>query len=208
MFAGAGLRGRAVDEASGSWERLRLTRRLHLLLAPHGLAYLVPRSTTRTATAPTASSANGPYELTSVFGVGFLTADRIARSLGGSNEDPERARAAALHVLSEAERGGSTCLPRGELLAELRRLLGGEVPEALIDRLVHSGELVCASDWVYRAETAELEAEMADRVLDLVGSPPAERLGAARDQPHVPADPPLTAEQEAGCATRSPSGCH
>src|SRR5437879_321972 len=35
-FGAAGLRGRAIEEAAASWERLRLTRRLHLLLAPPG----------------------------------------------------------------------------------------------------------------------------------------------------------------------------
>lgn len=40
-FAAAGLRsdGRRA-EAAESWEQLRVTRRLHMLLAPHGLAYL------------------------------------------------------------------------------------------------------------------------------------------------------------------------
>jgi exodeoxyribonuclease V alpha subunit len=197
-FAGAGLSGRAIDEATGSWERLRLTRRLHLLLAPHGLAYLVARIHDAYGDGAHRVVTERPYELTSVFGVGFLIADRIARSLGCSNEDPERARAGVLHVLSEAERGGSTCLPRVELEPELRRLLGTGVPDELIDRLVQSGELVRVEGWVYRAETAELEAELAERVLELARSEPAERLGAAADERHAPADPPLTAEQETG----------
>jgi len=42
-FAAVGLsRGRAA-EAAHSWQELRVVRRLHLLLAPHGLAYLAGR---------------------------------------------------------------------------------------------------------------------------------------------------------------------
>ena len=49
-------------------------------------------STSTTATAPTASSREQPYELTSVFGVGFSTADAIARGVGVAADEP-RARA-------------------------------------------------------------------------------------------------------------------
>ena len=54
-----------------------------------------------------------PYELTSVFGVGFQTADTIARAAGvGAGAPPGRARG-VVHVLAEAEKNGSTCLPVG-----------------------------------------------------------------------------------------------
>ena len=42
-FAAVGLRRRRAEEAAASWHRLRVTRQLHLMLAPHGLAYLVKR---------------------------------------------------------------------------------------------------------------------------------------------------------------------
>ncbi len=42
-FSAAGIRRGAVGDATRSWEQLRVTRRLHLLLAPHGLAYLAGR---------------------------------------------------------------------------------------------------------------------------------------------------------------------
>jgi exodeoxyribonuclease V alpha subunit len=42
-FRAAGLSPRRVNEAIRSWNGLRSTRALHLLLAPHGLAWLVPR---------------------------------------------------------------------------------------------------------------------------------------------------------------------
>ena len=42
-FAAVGLRRARAQEAAHSWHQLRVTRRLHLLLAPHGLAYLVKR---------------------------------------------------------------------------------------------------------------------------------------------------------------------
>jgi exodeoxyribonuclease V alpha subunit len=185
-FAIAGIRGAARTEAIRSWERMRVTRRLHLLLAPHGLAYLVSRIRETHGDQAHRTVAERPYELTSVFGVGFLTADRIARTLGASDDSPERTRAAVLHTLSEAERGGSTCMPLALLLSAVEELLGpsAAAAEADIDQLVRDGDLVRDEDWIYRAQTAELEAELAERVQDLLAGPTSNRLTepAARDE--------------------------
>ncbi len=177
-FKGVGIRGAALAEATSSWERLRVTRRLHLLLAPHGLAYLASRIRETYGDGAHRVVSERPYELTSVFGVGFLTADRIARTLGASNEGPERTRAAILHTLSEAERGGSTCMPLDLLLGAAHELLGStaQPSETEIDQLVADGDLVREEHWIYRTATAELEAELARRVEDLLESPAADGL--------------------------------
>jgi exodeoxyribonuclease V alpha subunit len=177
-FKAAGIRGAALAEATRSWERLRVTRRLHLLLAPHGLAYLASRIRETYGDGAHRIVSERPYELTSVFGVGFLTADRIARSLGAATTGPERTRAAILHTLSEAERGGSTCMPLELLLPAAHELLGSgsEVTDAEIDELVNTGDLVREDKWIYRTQTAELEAELAQRVEDLIETPAAEGL--------------------------------
>jgi exodeoxyribonuclease V alpha subunit len=193
-FAAAGLRGHAVAEAIRSWERMRVTRRLHLMLAPHGLAYLVGRIHDAFGDSAHRTVAEHPYELTSLFGVGFLTADRIARGLGAAADSSERARAGILHVLVEAERGGSTCMPLGTLLPALAELLGSDrVDEPFIDELVRRGDLVREEQWVYRRQTAELEAELAERVRELTASGAGGRL---RD-PDIGATE-LTAEQQTG----------
>jgi exodeoxyribonuclease V alpha subunit len=195
-FAAIGLRGRAVGEATRSWERMRVTRRLHLMLAPHGLAYLVGRIHEAFGDSAHRLVAEHPYELTSVFGVGFLIADRIARGLGAAADSPERARAATMHVLSEAERSGSTCMPLDALLSALRDLLRSDDPdEPFIDALVRRGDLVREEHWIYRRRTAELEAELAERVGGLITDAPAAKL---RPPEIDPDDTELTAEQLAG----------
>ncbi len=179
-FAAAGLRRRRAQEAAQSWEKLRVTRKLHMLLAPHGLAYLVSRIHDEYGAAAHGVVSEQPYELTRVFGVGFHLADRIARAGGIPSSSPERAGAGLLHLLSEGERAGSTCLPIASLLSGLRELLGegSEAPmsEAFIDERVAAGELDRAGEWVYRAPTARLEAELARRVAELLATHPSERL--------------------------------
>src|SRR6185312_7921750 len=137
-----------------------------------------------------------PYELTSVFGVGFVIADRIARGLGVAGDGPQRSRAAALHVLAEAERGGSTCLPVDVLLGSLDELLGSPSDRVLIDELVAAGDLVAEERWIYRRQTAELEAELATRVLELVESAPSDRL--SWEEGGESGGTELTAEQLSG----------
>jgi exodeoxyribonuclease V alpha subunit len=175
-FAAAGLGALAAREAARSWERMRVTRRLHLMLAPHGLAYLVPRIHEAFGDTAHRQVSAQPYELTSLFGVGFAIADRIARGLGGSIDGPSRQRAGALHLLAEAERSGSTCLPIETLTGSLTELLGSRPSEQLIEQLAQAGELVRDGRWIYRRQTAELEAELAERVEALVRDSSAGRL--------------------------------
>jgi exodeoxyribonuclease V alpha subunit len=201
-FRGVGLSGRRAAEASASWDALRATRELHLLLAPHGLAYLVARVHKEHGDGAHRAVRNDPYGLTSVFGVGFQIADRIARGLGVEPDDPARKRAAVLHVLGEAERDGSTCLPREQLESAAAQLVGLDgLSASVVDELAASGEVVILEgDWVYRRATAELEAELAERVGELLAGPPAPKL---REAHAVLGDsrrdgPELTEEQRAG----------
>jgi exodeoxyribonuclease V alpha subunit len=195
-FAAAGLRGDALAGAQASWERLRATRRLHLLLAPHGLAYLVGRIHETYGDVAHRTVSENPYELTSVFGVGFAIADRIARGSGVSSDDPERIRAGLLHALGEAERGGSTCLPAAVLRSAAGALLGQEVEGEAIERLVERDELTAVEGYIYRRATAELEAELAERLSELLSAEPSERLAPDRKLEPTDDERELTAEQQ------------
>lgn len=181
-FARVGLRGDRARAAADSWRSLRVTRRLHLLLAPHGLAYLAGRIHDHYGSGAHELIAANPYELTSVFGVGFAIADRIAHARsatdGATLAPGQRERAAVMHALGESERAGSSCTPVDELLAAAGSLLGdGVVGEGVVDELVTGGAAVREGKWVYRAATAVLEAELAARVHALVEASPGERLG-------------------------------
>jgi exodeoxyribonuclease V alpha subunit len=189
-FLDAGLTAKRAEEAAASWDELRATRQLHMMLAPYGLAYLVKRIQVAFGPAAGRIVNERPYALTSVFGVGFLVADRIARRNGAAEPGLERTKAAVLHVLSEAERSGSTCMPAGALLTEVSELLRGEAPsndelETMIEDSVIQRAHDQSGEWIYRTEMAELEAELAARIDELTTGPTGGRL---RD--------PLTAESQ------------
>lgn len=181
-FAHAGLRPQRAAEAARSWDALRATRGLHLLLAPHGLAHLASRIHQHYGDRGYRVVRERPYDLTSVFGVGFTTADAIARGLGAPLESPARARAAILHALTEGEREGSTCQPTAALLMRTRELLQASEPPpaAFLTELAGNGDLELDQDddavWVYRAATARLERELAERVAELLESGLSQKL--------------------------------
>jgi exodeoxyribonuclease V alpha subunit len=207
-FKRAGLSPARAAEAARSWDALRATRGLHLLLAPHGLAHLAARIHKHYGDRAYRVVAERPYELTAVFGVGFLTADAIARGVGVPRESPARARAAVLHVLAEAERDGSTCMPEGTLRAAAGELLGrdaGPVEAELLRAMAEAGDVETDLDeaaadrerWVYRRETAALERELAERVQALLADAPSTKLHPP-DAPPADADFELAPEQWTG----------
>lgn len=86
-----------------------------------------------------------PYQLArEVRGIGFTTADRIARGLGLSHDSEERIDAGLLHVLEQAESDGHCAVPIEALVDRAVRAL--QVPQELVraagERLVHTGELL------------------------------------------------------------------
>ena len=201
-FRRVGLNPFRAEEAAASWNELRTIRRLHLLLAPHGLAYLAKRISDEYPNTAHRVITENPYELTRVFGVGFKVADRIARAHAESVDAiPGRISAAIVYALAESEgRAGSTCLPVGQLLAAARDLLGQLPDEDAIEQLVADGDLVRDGDWVYRTPTWELEQELGERVLTMLGDggDGAGKLGAVGDEVLSGGELTLTLEQEAG----------
>jgi exodeoxyribonuclease V alpha subunit len=86
-----------------------------------------------------------PYRLArEVKGIGFATADRIARALGVDLDSDERVDAGVVFVLERAQREGHCALPRGTLVHDSTRVLGlpPERAESGVDRLVDTGELI------------------------------------------------------------------
>jgi exodeoxyribonuclease V alpha subunit len=195
-FRRLGLGPGKITEAVKSWDGLRSSRALHLLLAPHGLAWLVPRIEKHYGTRAHRVVRERPYDLTSVFGVGFQTADTIARSLEVAADSPARTQAGVLHVLSEAERAGSTCLPVVELAGRAGELLGVAPDAGRLNEMADADELVLEigdeeSVWAYRPAIARLERDLAEIVRSLAaadaslkaaGTPPADDLIPAPEQ--------------------------
>jgi exodeoxyribonuclease V alpha subunit len=156
------MSGRAAAAAAESWRERRALRDLYVLLAPHGAGWLAGPLHERHGPAAVGLVRSDPYRLTEEHGVGFETADAIARAHGVAADSPGRYRAAAIHVLQTAERrAGHTYLP----LDELRRgaaALVGQLPDGLVEDLGATHALAVEDGRVALPATWEAEAALAD----------------------------------------------
>jgi exodeoxyribonuclease V alpha subunit len=86
-----------------------------------------------------------PYRLAAdVWGIGFKTADQLARSLGIPHDSPQRVKAGLQFALSQATEDGHCYLPETELVTKATGLL--EVKDELAERCLE--ELVAEEDVV------------------------------------------------------------
>lgn len=128
-----------------------------------------------------------PYELAgAVAGIGFVTADRIARELGFAADGPHRCRAALLHTLRAAADDGHSLLGEKRLVAETAELLRLEAQhlpwrEAL-EELARREEIVIEADSndddraVYLPYLAACERGLAENVARLLEHGPRRPL--------------------------------
>jgi exodeoxyribonuclease V alpha subunit len=166
-------------EAAEYWQESRAVRDLHVQLAPHGLAHLAVAIHDRFEGEALAILGQNPYRLTEVSGVGFARADKIALSVDMAPESDERAQAAAVYTLKEAEQQGNSYLPLEDLTERVGKLIG--LP-ADPDVLLRSRGLVDDEGRVYRKRTLEREEAVAATLL--------RRAAAPAHLDHEPAEEP------------------
>lgn len=125
---------------------------------------------------------SNPYRLCEMAGVGFITADRIAMSLGLKRDSPDCIEAALLYTLTEAENHGHLCMEKREFINRCLTVL--ETPELTVDivanaaaRLVMCGALDTYGKMVYRSTAAVAERLIAERIYSLLAVAQRENAG-------------------------------
>ncbi|MBE9241787.1 ATP-dependent RecD-like DNA helicase [Synechocystis salina] len=100
---------------------------------------------------------DNPYQLADdIFGIGFLTADKIAQQVGIAPTSKFRYRAGILHTLGEAAEQGHCHLPQPELVKEAIAKLSTEEFEATVETvLAIVGEMVAAQDLIEEVLSVE-----------------------------------------------------
>lgn len=72
-----------------------------------------------------------PYRLAQdIYGIGFLTADKIAQALGMALDSPQRIAAGVEYTLNQSTDEGHVFLPSKELIAQAAELLGVSIEQA------------------------------------------------------------------------------
>lgn len=134
-----GIGGKRVKLIQERWAVENEGRSLMILLRGLGLsARQVDRIRRRYRDRTAAVVTKEPYRLAEeVAGIGFKTADQIARQQGLPDDHPDRVRAAVVHCLDSATSEGHCYLTRTELVSAVSRL---GVPTDGIDQAIREGE--------------------------------------------------------------------
>lgn len=135
-----------------------------------------------------------PYRLAAdVWGIGFLTADRIAQSVGIPHDSPDRVKAGLQYALSQSTDQGHCFLPEEQLIADAVKLLGvdtglvidclGELaadPEGVVREKVPGSEDGAPVTAVYLVPFHRAEISLAGRLTRLLRTD-EDRMPAFRD---------------------------
>ena len=171
-----GIGARRLGAAVQSWRDGQELRELRLFLDTHGVdAASAGRIARHFGAGSIARLQREPYVICELDGIGFATADALARALDTPLDAPDRLAAGVMHALDQAQADGHCHLPRPELAARAARLLGGgvDVDEA-IDMLAARGRVV--ADDAGRVADARLHAveqRLAGHVRRLLDDGPA-----------------------------------
>ncbi len=124
----SGLGAKRLAGIRSVWEQGRVARGAMVFLESHGVSPGLAAKIFRHFGRETIGRVrHNPYHLASeIDGVGFRTADRIARELGIPLDSPFRAEAAVLHLLHQLSEEGHTAYPRLDLVERCGRDL--EIP--------------------------------------------------------------------------------
>ena len=123
-----GIGQRTLEKIKESWQEQRGVRDVMVFLAAHGLsgarAFRIQKQYGDRAVADIRAN---PYRLAyEIRGIGFSTADTIARKLGHDERSPFRMLAGLRHVIDAARRSGHCGMSVDDAITESAKLLGVE----------------------------------------------------------------------------------
>jgi exodeoxyribonuclease V alpha subunit len=185
LLAVPGIGRARIAAAVESWEEQISQREVRIFLAEHGVPAAVAGRVYRAwGSESVGRLRENPYSISELPGVGFQTADALARALGTPPDAPGRLDAGLLHTLRQAELGGHCFLPQAELCRLALRLLGRN-PEKRLASLRRREKIVCERDAagqqiVYEAGLHRLEQSLAGCVRDLIAAKPTIKLKRVR----------------------------
>ena len=177
-----GIGEKTLAKITTAWKDQREVKNIMLFLQSHGVspAYAVKIYKHYGGKAIEIVERN-PYQLAAdIWGIGFKSADKIARALGIAEDDPRRIEAGVVYVLNEAvESGGNAFLTEAELTDKAAEILGaGDIGGAIL-KLALTGRLVLeeaaflgeVETAIYTPSLHTTEIGVAERLKRLLAAP-------------------------------------
>ncbi|MEU9502653.1 ATP-dependent RecD-like DNA helicase [Streptomyces sp. NPDC048196] len=190
-----GLGPKRTKKIADAWEEQKAIKEVMVFLQGVGVSTSIAvRIYKKYGDASISVVRNQPYRLAAdVWGIGFLTADRIAQSVGIPHDSPDRVKAGLQYALSQSTDQGHCFLPEEQLLADAVKLLQvdtglvidclGELaaePEGVVREKVPAGEDGAEVTAVYLVPFHRAEISLAGRLTRLLRTD-EDRMPAFRD---------------------------
>jgi exodeoxyribonuclease V alpha subunit len=139
-----GLGPKRTKKIAAAWEEQKAIKEVMVFLQGVGVSTSIAvRIYKKYADASISVVKNQPYRLAAdVWGIGFLTADRIAQAVGIPHDSPERVKAGLQYALSQSTDQGHCFLPEERLIADSVKLLQvdtGLVIDCLAELIAEEG---------------------------------------------------------------------
>ena len=137
-----GIGKQRISMIQQAWEEQKDIREVMLFLQSHGVSSGYASKIYKAYGKDSISIVReNPYRLAyDIYGIGFLTADKIAEKLGFERESPLRAEAGLLYTLHDLSDAGHVYYPRDDLLRVAAAMLHIEDDAILRDALARLGE--------------------------------------------------------------------
>ncbi|MFI0786375.1 ATP-dependent RecD-like DNA helicase [Streptomyces lydicus] len=190
-----GLGPKRTKLIGAAWEEQKAIKEVMVFLQGVGVSTSIAvRIYKKYADASISVVRNQPYRLAAdVWGIGFLTADRIAQAVGIPHDSPDRVKAGLQYALSQSTDQGHCFLPEEQLIADAVKLLQvdtglvidclGELaadPEGVVREKVPAGQDGAPVTAVYLVPFHRAEISLAGRLTRLLRSED-DRMPAFRD---------------------------
>ncbi|MHC5917213.1 MAG: SF1B family DNA helicase RecD2 [Nostoc sp.] len=123
-----GIAKKRITLIKNAWSTQKAIKEVMVFLQGHGVSttYAV-KIYKQYKDEAIATVTHNPYQLAAdIYGIGFLTADKIARNIGIAPDSEFRYRAGIIHCLSEAAEDGHCYLPQSQLIESVIKLLTTE----------------------------------------------------------------------------------
>lgn len=156
-----------------SWEEQAELRKSMIFLQSHGISSNYALKIFKTYGKDAEKIVNeDPYRLSyEVWGIGFKTADNIARNLGFGEQHPKRMEAAVIYLLNEAISDGHVYLNEEELYKKAYEMLNYDLSNdaIIINNLEKQRRIVVSDDRIYIAKLYYAERKIERILTDLAG---------------------------------------
>lgn len=200
-----GLGRKKAQALTTAWTSQKAERDIMIFMQEHGVSPAIAmRIIKRFGASAIDIVKRSPYRLAlDVWGIGFKTADQIARVVGVSPDAPERAQAGVLQVLSDLASRGHVYAEKGDLITRAAAML--ELDDANIERAIDalglSGRVIVergasGETAIYEQSLHEAEVRVGKRLVELLTAKGKSIAGKRGGSPDEIADAAIASFEE------------